>query len=69
MEATDKDEGVNSQIKYSITAGVKKEHFVINEDTGLITTAAKLDYETTTSYRLTVEGIVCLVEIDHCLIQ
>ena len=69
MKATDKDEGLNGKIKYSITAGVKKEHFAIDEDTGMIKTAAKLDYETKTSYQLTVKGNLCLVEIDHWLIQ
>ncbi len=58
MEATDRDEGVNSQIKYSITEGENKEHFTIDENTGLITTAAKLDYEKKKLYKLTVKGTV-----------
>ena len=58
VKARDADEGLNSQIKYSITAGSKKEHFSIDEDTGLIKTAAKLDFETTRSYQLTVTGRV-----------
>ena len=57
MEANDADDGANSQIKYSITAGVNKEHFNIDEDTGFITTATKLDFEDRQSYQLTVTGI------------
>ena len=39
---------------YSITAGNDAGKFTINSSTGVITTAAALDYETTTSYTLTV---------------
>ena len=39
---------------YSITAGNTGNAFTINSSTGAITTAAALDYETTTSYSLTV---------------
>ena len=41
-------------ITYSITAGNDAGKFTINSSTGVITTAAALDYETTTSYTLTV---------------
>ena len=56
MTATDADEGKNSDIKYSITAGESKDNFTIDEDTGLITTAQNLDYESKKSYQLTVKG-------------
>ena len=54
VKATDADEGVNSEIKYSITAGGMKEHFKIDEDSGFITTATELDYQLKKSYLLTV---------------
>ena len=41
-------------ITYSITAGNTGNAFTINSSTGVITTAAALDYETTTSYNLTI---------------
>ena len=41
-------------ITYSITAGNTGNAFTINSSTGAITTAAALDYETTTSYSLTI---------------
>jgi hypothetical protein len=56
VEAKDADEGVNSQVKYSITGGEQKEHFSIDEDSGFINTATKLDFESKESYSLTVTG-------------
>ena len=56
MTATDADAGVNSQIKYSITGGDNSNHFSIDEDSGFIDTAVKLDFETKQSYTLTVTG-------------
>ena len=44
----------NEDRTYSITAGNDSNLFTINEDTGAITTAAALDYETATSHTLTV---------------
>ena len=58
VKATDEDEGVNSQIKYSITGGDQNNNFTIHEVSGLIKTATKLDYETEKSYQLTVTGMV-----------
>ena len=63
VKATDLDEGVNGQIKYSITGGDQKEHFSVDPDSGLITTAQKLDYETKKSYQLTVKGIADVIII------
>ena len=63
MKANDADEGINSRIKYSITGGIKKEHFNIDADTGFITTATKLDYEDKQSYLLTVTGIYALLQV------
>ena len=41
-------------ITWAITGGNSEGKFTINSSTGVITTAAALDYETTTSYSLTV---------------
>lgn len=57
MKAKDVDEGVNSEIHYSITGGVHQDYFTIDADSGLITTAKKLDYETRQSYLIDVTGI------------
>ena len=50
--ASDVDAGTT--LTYSITSGNDAGHFAINSSTGAITTAASLDYETTTSYTLAV---------------
>ena len=49
MSATDPN---NDSLTYSITSGNDDGKFTINSSTGAITTAAGLDYETTTSYTL-----------------
>ena len=51
VSATDKDEGVNSQISYQITSGDTTK-FTIDSNTGEIKTSAKLDREQAPSYRL-----------------
>ena len=51
VSATDDE---SETITYSITAGNTGNAFTINSSTGVITTAAALDYETTTSYTLTI---------------
>lgn len=50
--ATDKDVGLNAKIKYSLL-GDKVERFKIDDETGVITTAAALDREDTDTYHLT----------------
>ena len=67
VKAKDADEGVNSQVKYSITGGEQKEHFSIDEDSGFINTATKLDFESKESYSLTVTGT--LEELDEYLLD
>ncbi|QQL44668.1 cadherin domain-containing protein [Sulfuriroseicoccus oceanibius] len=52
VSASDPDAG--DTLSYAITAGNAGGEFAINSSTGEITTAAPLDYETTTSYALTV---------------
>lgn len=43
VHAVDSDEGINSQVSYSLPPDIP---FVINETTGVIKTASGLDYET-----------------------
>ncbi|XP_072333668.1 protocadherin-16-like [Scyliorhinus torazame] len=56
VTATDKDEGSNGEILYSIVSNTKShsDWFTIDQVTGVITTAATLDYETDPAPRLTV---------------
>ena len=51
MSATDPN---SDTITYSILSGYDAGKFTINSSTGAITTAASLDYETTTSYTLVI---------------
>ena len=51
MSATDSN---SDTITYSISSGNDAGKFTINSSTGAITTAASLDYETTTSYTLVI---------------
>ena len=53
--ASGSDVDASTTLTYSITAGNDAGKFAINSSTGAITTAATLDYETTTSYTLTVQ--------------
>ena len=50
----DADEG--DTISYSIAAGNEDEKFAIGPSNGQVTVAGALDYETTSSYTLTVEA-------------
>lgn len=50
--ATDKDEGLNSKIRYSLL-GDKVDKFKVDQTTGIITTATALDREETDVYYLT----------------
>ncbi|XP_028398312.1 protocadherin Fat 4-like [Dendronephthya gigantea] len=54
VKAEDADEGENGKIKYSLTGGTDKDHFSIDQDSGLIKTAIQLDYESKKSYLLVV---------------
>ena len=53
VTATDLDEG--DTVTYSITAGNEAGKFAVDSSTGAITVAGALDYESVTSYTLTVE--------------
>ena len=52
--AMDIDEGSNAEVSYSIREGNSGEAFHINESTGLIQVAGRIDFEATSSYRLVV---------------
>ena len=54
VTATDADEG--HMVSYSITAGNEDGKFALDSGTGEITVAGGLDYETASSYTLTVEA-------------
>ncbi len=54
--ASDKDEGANAQIRYSITGGNSYDTFSIDSSTGHLSLSMPLDYEQTESYRLTVRA-------------
>ena len=49
VNATDKDSSNNAQLVYSIVYG-SYGHFVVDPNTGIVRTAAKLDYETLVHY-------------------
>ena len=53
VSATDPD---GDDVTYAITAGNADETFAMHEETGAITVAGDLDYETTPSYTLTVQA-------------
>ena len=50
------DPDVDDEVTYTITAGNTGDAFAIDPDSGAITVDAALDYETTTSYTLTVQA-------------
>ena len=54
VSATDPDEG--DTVTYSITSGNEAGQFAVDGSTGVITVAGSLDYETASSYTLTVEA-------------
>ncbi|XP_078609705.1 protocadherin Fat 4-like isoform X2 [Branchiostoma floridae x Branchiostoma japonicum] len=54
VAATDSDSGVDGTISYNITSGNDLNHFILDSSSGLISTAAVLDRETTASYSLVV---------------
>ncbi|XP_076330075.1 protocadherin Fat 4-like [Tachypleus tridentatus] len=52
MNASDKDEGENAVIKYTIVRGNDHHVFEMDEDTGVLFTTRKLDYEEQPQYTL-----------------
>lgn len=51
VRATDKDSGVNSEIKYSIQKGAY-ESFAIDNVTGIVVVSSQLDYDKKNTYRI-----------------
>ncbi|KAF1569335.1 UNVERIFIED_CONTAM: Protocadherin gamma-A12, partial [Eudyptes pachyrhynchus] len=58
VNATDADEGPNSEVTYSLrgTAGTASGVFQVDARTGEITAAGKLDYEAAALYELEVQA-------------
>ncbi|XP_078692007.1 protocadherin-like wing polarity protein stan [Branchiostoma floridae x Branchiostoma belcheri] len=54
VAATDSDSGDDGTISYNITSGNDLSHFILDSSSGIISTAAVLDRETTASYTLVV---------------
>ncbi|KAK9886911.1 hypothetical protein WA026_019169 [Henosepilachna vigintioctopunctata] len=64
VSATDIDEGLNGQVRYSITNGDTNRDFTIAEDTGVIRVAKNLNYERKSEYVLTVRAEDCAGDND-----
>jgi protocadherin Fat 4 len=56
LTATDLDIGLNSMVRYFITAGDPNQDFKIDEYTGILRVNKKLDYERINNYKLTVQA-------------
>jgi hypothetical protein len=56
VSATDEDEGMNSQIRYSIVAGDPNRDFIIGDDSGTLRLARSLNYEKKKVYSITVQA-------------
>ncbi|KAF7228987.1 transcript variant X3 [Nothobranchius furzeri] len=56
VEATDKDEGNNAKVHYSIISGNIKGQFYINSPTGVINVINPLDYEMIREYNLRIKA-------------
>ena len=54
VNATDADSGLNSELAFSITSGNTGNAFFINSTTGVIATAAALDYEANKVFHLNI---------------
>jgi len=54
VQATDKDEGLNAELSYSITQGNTPRRFRIDPESGRITVAHRLDFEKEKGYELIV---------------
>ncbi|XP_074100856.1 cadherin-related tumor suppressor fat [Cotesia typhae] len=63
VSATDRDEGANGRMRYSIALGDENRDFTISEDAGLVRVAKNLNFERKSRYRLTVKAEDCAPEI------
>ena len=56
FNATDRDSGQNSEIRFYIHSGDVKESFHLNSKTGVLTTAKSLDHDTLKRHNLAIEA-------------
>ncbi|XP_023230562.1 cadherin-related tumor suppressor-like, partial [Centruroides sculpturatus] len=56
ISASDRDDGLNGQVRYSIVAGDTNHDFQLSEDTGIIHVSKNLDYERKNHYLLIVQA-------------
>jgi hypothetical protein len=56
VSASDRDEGANGRVRYSIASGDDNRDFTISEDGGVIRVAKNLNYERKPRYRLRVQA-------------
>lgn len=54
VSASDRDAGSNAEIAYKFTSGTNQDYFSLDVNSGVLTTAKKLDYETIQAYSFTV---------------
>ena len=57
LMATSRDIGVNAEISYTIIGGNEHRKFTIDQETGLVSVAGKLDYERAKEYFLTIQAL------------
>ena len=57
LMATSRDIGVNAEISYTIIGGNEHRKFSIDQETGLVSVAGKLDYERAKEYFLTIQAL------------
>lgn len=63
--ASDVDEGLNSEVIYTIITGDSNHDFHIDEDTGIIRVSKRLDYERKSHYSLTIKAEDSGTDIKH----
>ena len=56
LRAVDYDEGIHAAIRYTLIGGNTETHFAIDSMTGDVSVLKPLDYETQTSFRLTIRA-------------
>ena len=55
LQATDKDLGINSKLRYIILTGNSKGYFKVDGNTGQLSTTQSLDYEKEQTFTLLVQ--------------
>lgn len=63
VAATDRDDGANGRVRYSIVLGDENRDFAISEDSGIIRVSKNLNYERKARYRLTINAEDCAREV------